>query len=179
MQHRRAVAESVEYAGQPLRRARVVGQQAQGPGDQPPGVFGMVGRPRHAHGHPPLPELTATRAAVLQALVTVSGRPGGAAALGVPAARAPEVERNTRLRQEPTLPAGSVYTGVLYAALGLAALDPAAARRAARRLLVVSALFGALRVTDRIPAYRLAMGVSLEPLGRPARRERRRRRGGR
>ena len=112
-----------------------------------------------------LPELTATRAAVLQALVTVSGRPGGAAALGVPAARAPEVERNTRLRQEPTLPAGSVYTGVLYAALGLAALDPAAARRAARRLLVVSALFGALRVTDRIPAYRLAMGVSLEPLG--------------
>jgi hypothetical protein len=55
-----------------------------------------------------LPELTATRAAVLQALVTVSGRPGGAAALGVPATRAPEVELNTRLRQEPTAPAGSV-----------------------------------------------------------------------
>ena len=40
--------------------------------------------------------------------------------------------------------------------------------RAARRLVVVSALFGALRITDRIPAYRLSMGVTLPAQGRLA-----------
>lgn len=112
-----------------------------------------------------LPELTPTRARVLDALLAASAGPGAAARLGVPAGRIGELERNTRLRHEPCAPAGSVYTGVLYAALALPELDAAARRRAARRLLVVSALFGALRLTDRIPAYRLSMSVSLEPIG--------------
>ena len=65
----------------------------------------------------------------------------------------------------PTAPAAAVYSGVLYAALGLAALDTAARRRANRWLVVTSALFGAVRPTDRIPAYRLSMKVNLPPLG--------------
>jgi len=48
-----------------------------------------------------------------------------------------------------------VYSGVLHEALGMTGLDTATRRRAVRTLVVVCALFGALRLTDRIPAYRL------------------------
>lgn len=54
---------------------------------------------------------------------------------------------------------------MLYDALGLASLDAAAKRRAARSLLVFSGLWGAVRVTDRIPSYRCSMGVRLPGLG--------------
>ena len=57
-------------------------------------------------------------------------------------------------------PAGEIYTGVLYDALDLASLDTAAKRRAGRSLLVFSGLWGAVRVTDRIPSYRCSMGVT-------------------
>ncbi|MGE6736019.1 peroxide stress protein YaaA, partial [Streptomyces sp. NPDC059900] len=62
-------------------------------------------------------------------------------------------------------PAGEIYTGVLYDALGLATLDAAAKRRAARSLLVFSGLWGAVGITDRIPSYRCSMGVKLPGLG--------------
>ena len=65
----------------------------------------------------------------------------------------------------PTAPVASVYSGVLYEALDLPSLDPAGRRRAYRRVVVGSALFGALRLADRIPAYRLSMKVNLPPLG--------------
>ncbi len=54
------------------------------------------------------------------------------------------------LRRAPTTTAGSLYSGVLYAALEIATLP----RGAARGLIVVSAQFGALRAADRVPAYR-------------------------
>ena len=54
---------------------------------------------------------------------------------------------------------------MLYDALGLASLDAAAKKRAARSLLVFSGLWGAVRVTDRIPSYRCSMGVKLPGLG--------------
>lgn len=54
------------------------------------------------------------------------------------------------LRRAPTTTAGRLYTGVLYAALDIAALPP----RAAGNLVIVSAQFGALRAADRVPAYR-------------------------
>ncbi len=111
------------------------------------------------------PELTGTRSAVLEALAGVSAAPDALAALGVPPTLTAEVERNTRLETSPTAPAGRTYSGVLYEALDLATLDPAARRRANRWLVVVSALFGAVRLGDRIPAYRLSMGVNLPPLG--------------
>lgn len=41
-----------------------------------------------------------------------------------------------------------LYTGVLYDNLGLADLDP---DRVARSVLIFSGLWGALRVTDRVP----------------------------
>ncbi len=54
------------------------------------------------------------------------------------------------LRRAPTTTAGSLYSGVLYAALEIATLPG----RAARELVVISAQFGALRAADRVPAYR-------------------------
>jgi cytoplasmic iron level regulating protein YaaA (DUF328/UPF0246 family) len=111
------------------------------------------------------PELTATRRAVIESLMTVSGTPDALAVLGVPPTLGDDVSRNRDLLTTPTAPAAAVYSGVLYAALGLASLDTAARRRANRWLVVTSALFGAVRPTDRIPAYRLSMKVNLPPLG--------------
>lgn len=116
-----------------------------------------------------LPQLTDTRAAVLDALVAASARPDALAQLRVPPTLGAEVARNTVLRDAATAPAGRLYSGVLYAALDLPSLDAPSRRRAARRLLVASALFGAVRITDRIPAYRLAMDVDLDPIGPLAR----------
>lgn len=76
-----------------------------------------------------------------------------------------EIAKNTELRTAGARPAGEIYTGVLYDALDLASLDTAAKRRAGRSLLVFSGLWGAVRVTDRIPSYRCSMGVKLPGLG--------------
>ncbi len=106
-----------------------------------------------------------TRAAVLSALVATSREPDALEVLGVPPTLGAEVARNPGLLTAPVAPAASVYSGVLYEALDLATLDPAARRRAYRWVIVASALFGALRLTDRIPAYRLSMKVNLPLLG--------------
>jgi cytoplasmic iron level regulating protein YaaA (DUF328/UPF0246 family) len=101
------------------------------------------------------PELGPLRAHVLEALMATSARPDALARLGVGASIAAEVERNARLDEIPARPALEVYDGVLYDALGYSTLSAAAKRRAASRVVVVSALWGAVRPTDRIPAYRL------------------------
>jgi cytoplasmic iron level regulating protein YaaA (DUF328/UPF0246 family) len=54
---------------------------------------------------------------------------------------------------------------VLYDALGYATLSPGSKRRANARLVVVSAAWGALRMADRVPPYRLSMGTTLPGLG--------------
>jgi len=115
------------------------------------------------------PELSATRRQVLDALVAASGRADALAVLGAPKGAADRVAANTELWTAPTLRVADLYTGVLYDALDLASLDPAAKRRATRRLVVVSALFGALHPNDRVPSYRLSMGVDLPGVGPLAR----------
>ncbi|MDO8145269.1 YaaA family protein [Isoptericola sp. 178] len=111
------------------------------------------------------PELTAQREAVLDALATASARDDATAVLKVGAGLAEEVARNTRLRTAPTAPATDVYTGVLYAAAGLAELDGEAAARAAADVRTFSGLWGVVAPSDRIPAYRLSMGVTLPGVG--------------
>ena len=54
------------------------------------------------------------------------------------------------LRRAPAIPAAELYTGVLFAALGLADLPWDG-------VLIASALWGVVRPADRIPAYRLEM----------------------
>lgn len=101
----------------------------------------------------------------MAALADVSAGADAASVLGVSPNLTAEIARNVALTTSPTLPVGQVYTGVLYDALDLPTLDPAARRRATRRIMVVSALFGALRLTDRVPAYRLSMAVNLPGVG--------------
>ncbi|MEW2375059.1 peroxide stress protein YaaA [Micromonospora sp. NPDC047812] len=115
-----------------------------------------------------LPELTGAREEVLTALVALSAdgdEEAALTALGISEGQRGELRRNARLRVAATAPAGRVYTGVLYEALDLASL-PATAQRAARRsVLVSSGLWGAVRLTDRIPPYRCPIGAKLPGLG--------------
>ncbi|GAA3495926.1 peroxide stress protein YaaA [Streptomyces prasinosporus] len=114
-----------------------------------------------------LPGLTAAREAVLTELVDLCTGDEDKAreVLGLSEGLRGEVAKNAELRTAGARPAGEIYTGVLYDALGLASLDAAAKERAAASLLVFSGLWGAVRVTDRIPSYRCSMGVKLPGTG--------------
>nr|WP_269329045.1 peroxide stress protein YaaA [Kineosporia babensis] len=115
------------------------------------------------------PELTDLRKQALEALIEVSAQPDALTRLGVGASLADEVARNLTLHTAPARPAHQVYTGVLYDALGWDSLSPAARRRGNNRVLVISALWGALRPGDRVPSYRLSMDGELPSLGPLAR----------
>ena len=67
---------------------------------------------------------------------------------------ADEAERNLMLRTAPAAPAHEVYSGVLYEHLGLGTLPT-------ENVLMASALWGFVRPTDRIPAYRLSISATL------------------
>ena len=54
---------------------------------------------------------------------------------------------------------------MLYDALDIGTLTGSARARVRRSVLVFSGLWGAVRVDDRIPAYRCAIGVSLPGVG--------------
>ncbi len=111
------------------------------------------------------PELTGARRRVLAALRTVSAGRDALEVLGVGPGLAAEVARNTALESAPAAPAREVYTGVLYAAAGLAELTGTALGRAQEHVRTVSALWGLVAPFDRIPAYRLSMGTALPPVG--------------
>ncbi|MEU6536793.1 peroxide stress protein YaaA [Streptomyces sp. NPDC047000] len=114
-----------------------------------------------------LPGLNDARQAVLSELVELcSGDEDKAReVLGLSAGLRGEVGKNALLLSSAARPAGEVYTGVLYDALGIGTLDATASRLAGRSLLVFSGLWGAVRVTDRIPSYRCPMGVRLPGIG--------------
>ena len=114
-----------------------------------------------------LPELTDARREVLDALVTLCRDDPAKASevLGLSAGQADLVARNAVLPTAPTARADRIYTGVLYDALDVATLSPAAKRRATSRVAVASSLFGMVRFGDRIPSYRLSGDASLPHLG--------------
>ena len=113
------------------------------------------------------PALTTSRAQVLHALVELAhGDPTEAAkVLGLGGTQADLVLLDRVLRTSPTARADTIYTGVLYDALGLVTLSPGARRRATSRVAIVSSLFGLVRPSDRIPSYRLSGDVSLPGVG--------------
>jgi hypothetical protein len=108
-------------------------------------------------------ELTPARERLLDAVVDLcSGDPAVAAAtLGIGSTQQDLIDRNAALREAPTARADRVYTGVLYDALDAGSLSAAAKRRAGSWLAVTSALFGLVRLQDRIPAYRLSGDTTL------------------
>lgn len=113
------------------------------------------------------PSLTGTRERLVDALTALAEQHPAKAltVLGLSPRQTDEVARDAALRTAPAAAASAVYTGVLYDALDHASLDAAAKRRAQRSVVVASALFGALRLGDRIPAYRLSGDVVLPRLG--------------
>jgi cytoplasmic iron level regulating protein YaaA (DUF328/UPF0246 family) len=113
------------------------------------------------------PGLTDTRERILAALIELcEGDPDVAAkTLGIGSTQLDLVDLNRSLRTSPTARADQVYSGVLYDALDIATLSPAARRRATARLAVTSSLFGLVRPSDRIPAYRLSGDATLPGLG--------------
>jgi uncharacterized protein len=85
--------------------------------------------------------------------------------LGLGPSQTDEVRRNAELLDAPTARADRVYAGVLYEALDLPGLSPAARSRATRWLAITSSLFGLVRLDEHIPAYRLSGDVALPGVG--------------
>lgn len=112
-------------------------------------------------------DLTPARQQVLDALVGLcrDDEVKAAEVLGLSPGQVDLVARNADLPDAPTARADRIYTGVLYDALDVATLSPAAKRRATSRLAVASSLFGMVRLGDRIPSYRLSGDASLPGLG--------------
>ena len=90
------------------------------------------------------------------------GRRAGLSTLVYPRLRAPRDRLidavDPALRTAPAIPAAELYTGVLFAALGLADLPW-------NGVLIASALWGVVRPGDRIPAYRLDMSAKPPGIG--------------
>jgi cytoplasmic iron level regulating protein YaaA (DUF328/UPF0246 family) len=113
------------------------------------------------------PSLTRTRRMLTRDVVRLAKHKKRAfsAVLGLGAGQQQELTRNAELLTAPTLPALSLYTGIVYDNLSYATLSPAARDRADISLVVASALFGLLRAQDQVPAYRLSGGTVLPGLG--------------
>lgn len=112
------------------------------------------------------PELVPTRRRIAEALIRTSASLDAFERLRVKPTLAPEVPRNVHLFELPAMPVLDVYTGPLHEGLDAAGLSDAAAERAAECLVVVSALWGALRPIDRIPPYRLSLHAWLPGIDR-------------
>lgn len=70
-----------------------------------------------------------------------------------------------KVNKLPTAKAADVYSGVLYQALDFNSLDSASKKRAIKSIVIISALFGAVKLEDKIPSYKLDMAKSLPKIG--------------
>lgn len=123
--------------------------------------------PSPRHGAPvdlddlAFPELAPVRRDVLAALIATSERADAFRRLGVRHSMVHDVAMNTHLLELPARSVHEVYTGPLHEGLDFAGLSDTAAKRAYRDVLFVSALWGAVRPTDRIARYRLHLNAYL------------------
>ncbi|MGQ4597572.1 peroxide stress protein YaaA [Nocardia sp. R6R-6] len=112
-----------------------------------------------------MPQLTALRARLIGEVVRLAADPvRSRAALGLGKGADGEIARNATLHTSPTRPALERYTGVLYDALDARSFTKIQRAKAYTRLGIGSALFGAVRAGDPIPAYRLSGGSKLPGL---------------
>ena len=115
----------------------------------------------------PFPELRRTRRTLVTALTTLcrTDPAAAASALGLGPRQADEVTRDARLRRAPCAAAIEVYSGVVFDSLGYATMSRRQQHRADDRVVIASALWGLVRPTAMIPAYRLSGGTTLPGLG--------------
>ena len=113
------------------------------------------------------PELTKQREELVSAVVAMANGPAAKVrtALAISAKQDFEIERDQKLLTTSAGPAWSVYTGVLYDAIGIDSLSAKAKAKFEAENFVVSALFGLINVTDRIPAYRLSGDTVVPKIG--------------
>lgn len=114
----------------------------------------------------PFPELTPIRRRLIEALIATSSREDAFQRLHVRPTKAADIARNTWLLEAPTLEAAALYTGPLHTGLAVADLSLPARDRAEQQVVVVSPLWGAIRLADRIPAYRLHLFANLVGIDR-------------
>ena len=119
-----------------------------------------------------LPALTTARKRVLTRLVALCRRTSARSVadalrtLGLTDGQRSEITRNGGLGEAPAAPASEIYTGVLYEALDATSLSPAARAWLDETVVVFTGLWGVVRMDDRIPAYRCAIGSTLPaPVG--------------
>lgn len=113
------------------------------------------------------PSLARTRELISRTLMRMSSGNVSLAAkrLGLGPSQLDEVQRNARLFDAPTARADAVYSGVLYEAWSPSTASQESQAHADATVAIASALFGLVRPTDFIPAYRLSAGVTLPRLG--------------
>jgi uncharacterized protein len=134
------------------------------------------GKAEGGRGKPWVPEagtfgaaLAAHRAAVVSALAAAGG--GDEKLLGVGGRhldRAVAANVAVGAGRARTVPAWQRYTGVVYDHLDPTTLPADALKVAAKDVIVLSGLLGAVALGDPVPDYRLKMGASLPPLGKLA-----------
>ncbi|MEV0900600.1 peroxide stress protein YaaA [Actinoplanes sp. NPDC049802] len=118
-----------------------------------------------------LPSLTTARTRVLRKLVALCARSSARsvadslAVLGLSEGQRDELARNASLESASAAPASEIYTGVLYEALNPGDLPDDARTWIGASAIVFSGLWGAVRLGDRIPAYRCSVGVTLPAIG--------------
>ncbi len=113
------------------------------------------------------PELAAHRRRMGATLARISAQKNALQVLGVGESLASAVRANTHIWDAPSAPAHTVYTGVLFDAAQAGTWSGDALTRADTRVRIFSALWGALRPSDAIPAYRMSMGTRLPRTGLP------------
>ncbi|WP_030435736.1 YaaA family protein [Actinoplanes subtropicus] len=116
-----------------------------------------------------LPKLAPSRKRIATKLAALSKRTSPRAIqetlriLGLTDGQRDELARNAALHDAPTAPATDIYTGVLYEALDANSLKTDSRAWLDRTAVVFSGLWGVVRPTDRIPAYRCSVGTTLPP----------------
>lgn len=113
------------------------------------------------------PELTSHRQEIVNAVIAIANGPVAKTrtALALSVKQDIEIERDQKLLTAPAGPAWTVYTGVLYDAIGIDTLSAKAKSKFEAENFVVSALFGLINVTDQIPAYRLSGDTVVPKIG--------------
>jgi len=88
------------------------------------------------------------------------------AASALKEARESALGKNPQIDTTICRPAHEIYSGVLYQALEWESLSATATKKGESSILIISAIFGALRITDVIPTYKAKIKSALwkEPL---------------
>ena len=113
------------------------------------------------------PDLARARQRVASTLASVCRRtPKKARAyLGLSDALDDDRQANADLFSAATMPAGRRYSGILHDALDYPTLPATARRRADASVVIFSGLWGAVRPTDQLPAYRIGINTKLPKIG--------------